>query len=155
MPDIAGVEHLYFSFLDCWNERNAAGMAALCAPEAHVIGFDGSEMDGARAVEESLSALFAHHRTPAYVAKVRSIRRVAQTIILRAVVGMIPDGQQDLDPSFNAVQTLVASHYPRGWVIEVLQNTPAAFHGRPEAVVQLTRELRDVVVAGRIRKGAS
>ena len=153
MPQRAAVERLFFSFLDCWNARDAAGMAALCAPEAHIIGFDGSEMVGPQAVEAALSAVFADHRTPAYVATVRAFRQVGEMAIVRAVAGMIPDGQEDLDPALNAVQTLVASHRHDRWVIEVLQHTPAAYHGRPGAAAALTQELRDVLLAARPRRG--
>src|SRR5688572_9046865 len=119
MQDTAGVEHLYFSFLDCWNARDAAGMAALCAPEAQVVGFDGTEMDGAKALQSAVAAVFAQHRTGAYVAKVRAVRHIGGTAILRAVVGMISDGTEDLNPELNAVQTLVASHIGDQWRVQV------------------------------------
>lgn len=48
-------------------------------------------------------------------------------------------------PERNAIQTLVAGLQQRVWRIEMFHNTPAAFHGRPEAVEALTRELREVL----------
>jgi hypothetical protein len=43
------------------------------------------------------------------------------------------------------VQTLVAVRQGDAWRIASFQNTPAAFHGRPEAVEELTRELRELL----------
>lgn len=34
--------------------------------------------------------------------------------------------------------------------VALLHNTPAAFHGRPELVEQLTRELTDALGTGRV-----
>ena len=62
--------------------------------------------------------------------------------MLRAVAGMVPAGQDDLLPALNAVQSLVAVQREGQWRIALFQNTPAAFHGRPEAVEALTEELR-------------
>jgi uncharacterized protein (TIGR02246 family) len=138
------VETLYLTFLDHWNRRDAVGMAALCVPHAYVIGFDGSELDGRDAIEAELRRIFAHHTTPSYVAKVRSVQLFDDVAVLRAIVGMVPPGADDLNPDLNAIQTFVASRDTGRWKVEVLQNTPAAFHGRPEARERLTAELREV-----------
>ncbi len=145
----ADVETLYLRFLDHWNQRDAAGMAALCVPHAYVIGFDGSELDGRDAIEAELRRVFAHHTTPSYVAKVRSVELFDDVAILRAVVGMVPPGADDLNPELNAVQTFIASREAGGWQVQALQNTPAAFHGRPEARELLTAELREVLRVAR------
>jgi uncharacterized protein (TIGR02246 family) len=139
------VETLYFSLLLRWNEQDAAGMAALFVADGHVVGFDGSELDGREAIEASMRDIFAHHKTPAYVGKVRSVRLIDGVGILRAVVGMVVPGEQDLNPGLNAIQTLVASSNTGTWRIELFQNTPAAFHGRPEAGERLTAELREAL----------
>jgi uncharacterized protein (TIGR02246 family) len=141
----ADVETLYLTLLGHWNERDAAGMAALCVPHAYMIGFDGSELDGREAIEAELRKIFAHHETPSYVAKVRSVELFEDVAILRAVVGMIPHGAADLNPELNAIQTFIASREPGRWRVEALQSTPAAFHGRPEARERLTAELREVL----------
>jgi uncharacterized protein (TIGR02246 family) len=62
--------------------------------------------------------------------------------MLRAVAGMIPHGEQDLKPELNAIQTLVAVKRDDAWRAAMFQNTPAAFHGRPEDAKKLTDELR-------------
>jgi uncharacterized protein (TIGR02246 family) len=138
----ADIETLYFQVLARWNARDAAGMAALFAVAGYCIGFDGSELVGRDGIESSLGAIFAHHQTGTYVGKVRSVRIIDELGIVHAVVGMVPPGQDDLNPDLNAIQTLVASRSDGAWRAEVLQNTPAAFHGRPEAREQLTQELR-------------
>ena len=144
-PRTDDVELLYFSLVRRWNEQDAAGMAALFVPDGHVVGFDGSELDGRTAIEESMRGIFAHHKTPAYIAKVRSVRLVGDVAVLRAVAGLVPPGTQDLNPDLNAVQTLIASLSAGTWRVELFQNTPAAFHGRAEARERLTEELRDVL----------
>lgn len=137
------VRSLYFELLDAWNRRDAAGMARLFAPDGHLVGFDGSPVDGAEAIEGHLAPIFAHHPTPAFVGLVRGVDLLADGVaMLRAVAGMVPDGQADLLPALNAVQALVAVQRAEGWRIALFQNTPAAFHGRPEAVEALTEELR-------------
>jgi uncharacterized protein (TIGR02246 family) len=65
--------------------------------------------------------------------------------MLRAIVGMVPPGQSDLNPALNAHQTLVAAKRDGSWCIELLQTTPAQFHGRPDLVQQMTEELRQVL----------
>ena len=139
------VETLYFLLLERWNEQDAAGMAAVFTASGQVVGFDGSELDGRDAIEASMRDIFAQHRTPTYVARVRSVRLVSEVAILRGVAGMIPAGQQDIKPDRNAMQTLVASNDAGRWRVEVFHNTPAAFHGRPEARERLTAELRELL----------
>ena len=141
----ADIETLYLLLLERWNNQDAAGMAALCATHAYMVGFDGSELDGREGIESSIREIFAHHRTPAYVAKVRSVEVFEDIAILRAVVGMVPPGATDLNPSLNAIQTFVASSDGARWRVQALHSTPAAFHDRPEARQRLTEELRDVL----------
>ena len=66
----------------------------------------------------------------------------ANVALLRAVVGMVPPGESDLNPSVNAIQSLVAARDGGRWLAALFQNTPAAFHGRPELSESLTAELR-------------
>jgi uncharacterized protein (TIGR02246 family) len=139
----AAIIALYHQLLKCWNRRDAAAYAARFEQEAHVIGFDGSPMSGRTEVEATLRQIFADHVTATYVAKVRGVRFLTpQVAILRAVVGMVPPGQSDINPAVNAMQTLVAHKHGGDWRIALFQNTPAQFHGRPDAAEALTRELR-------------
>jgi hypothetical protein len=62
--------------------------------------------------------------------------------MLRAVSGVIPAGQSDLNPALNAQQTLIAIKRDGVWRIALYQNTPAQFHGRPDLAQRLTEELR-------------
>ena len=74
---------------------------------------------------------------------VRQVQFLSQSVAaLRAVAGMVPPGQTDLNPGLNAIQTLIATKHDASWQVALYQNTPAAFHGRPEAVKALTNELR-------------
>ncbi len=142
-----GPERLYRALLDAWTRRDAAGMAALFTSNGSVIGFDGSQADGGpAAIEEHLSPIFASHKTPAYIGKVREARALAPSVCLvRAVAGMVPDGRQDLNAALNTIHSLVAVESEGEWRAALFQSTPAALHGRAEAVEALTSELRELL----------
>jgi uncharacterized protein (TIGR02246 family) len=143
------VRELYHQLLEAWNQRNAQAFAALFENNGNQIGFDGSQINGRAEIEAHLNQILADHMTASYVSKVQEVRFLsAETAILRAVVGMIPHGQTDLNPAVNAIQTLVAVRHEGEWKVALFQNTPAAFHGRPEAVEQLTQELRQLITQG-------
>src|SRR5215469_14437728 len=139
------VIRLYHQLLESWNRRDAEAFAAEFDAEAHVVGFDGSPMDGRAEIESSTRQIFSDHITAAYLGKVRGVRfLVPEVAVLRAVAGMVPPGQSDINPAVNAIQTLVAVRQQEDgrWRVALFQNTPAQFHGRPEVSEALTEELR-------------
>ena len=144
--EMDGVEALYQSLLESWNRRDAVAFARHFMADGNVIGFDGSPMNGSAEVEASVAPIFRDHPTAAYVGKVRDVRLLAPGVaLLRAVVGMVPPGASDINPAVNAMQMMVATHdggEDGRWLIAAYQNTPAAFHGRPEMAESLTVELR-------------
>lgn len=143
MNDEVEVDALYHHLLRAWDQRQAADFAALFVEAGQVVGFDGSVMDGREAIEAELTQVFGDHPTPPFIAKVRKTSFPAlATAVLSAVAGMVPPGRNELEPKLNAVQTLVAVKDAGQWRIALFQNTPAAFHGRPELAEQLTAELR-------------
>jgi uncharacterized protein (TIGR02246 family) len=134
--------------LEGWNTRNPQAFAAPFAEDGEVIGFDGSQMSGSAEIAATLQQIFADHVTAPYVSKVRGVRLLSpNAAVLRAIVGMVPPGQADLNPAVNAHQTLVAKRAGT-WRIVLMQTTPAQFHGRPELVQQMTEELRQVRSTG-------
>jgi len=140
---------LYNELLESWNRKSAGNFAFLFSENATVVGFDGSQMNGRAEIEIELSQIFTQHETGAYVSKVREVRFLKpKTALLTAVAGMIPHGEKDIKPELNAIQTLVAVKKDEDWRIELFQNTPAQFHGRPELAEALTKELREIVVTG-------
>ncbi len=137
------VRALYAELIAAWNGRDAAAIAGLVSERGTMIGFDGSTMRGPADVEAALGRIFRDHPTAAYVTIVRDVRLVRGDVaLLRADVGMVPPGQSDIKPEVNALQVLLAEREPNGWRIESFQNTPAAFHGRPEDSQKLSEELR-------------
>ena len=143
-PD-AAVRDVYERLLRAWNERDAEAYAALFAADGALIGFDGSQAGGSEIVDH-LRPIFEDHPTASYVAKVREIRSLCPTsVLLRAIVGMVPPGQQDLNPAVNALQTLIVEHQDDAWRIVLFQNTPAQYHGRPDLTEQHLAELRPLV----------
>jgi uncharacterized protein (TIGR02246 family) len=144
---------LYTRLLESWNRRDGAGFAELFTADGSCVGFDGSQMDGPAKIATELGNIFTHHPTATYVARVRAVTSLGPSAtLLRAVAGMVPRGGDQLTPAVNAIQTLVATHGRDGADarIALFQNTPAAFHGRPELAEQLTAELTEVLRSGRI-----
>lgn len=145
-PDESEVRTLYRQLLDSWNKRDANAFAALFLEDGDSIGFDGSQLIGRAEINATLQQIFADHVTAPYLAKVRSVRFLTPDVaILRAVSGMVPPGQSDINPAVNAVHTMVAARCDGTWRIALFQNTPAQFHGRPELVQQMTEELRQLL----------
>jgi uncharacterized protein (TIGR02246 family) len=154
MSEDAAVRDLYAQLIDSWNGRDAEVYAALFAEDGVLIGFDGSQATGAEILEH-LRPIFADHPTAAYVFKVRDVRPLGPNArLLRAIVGMVPPGQQELNPALNAIQTLVAEQHAGSWRIVLFHNTPAQYHGRPKLVAQHTAEIEELL-AGQLSHDSS
>jgi uncharacterized protein (TIGR02246 family) len=140
--ETAAIEKLHSELLSHWNNQNGSGMASLFTDNANAVGFDGSQMNGQTEIKSELEKVFADHKTARYVWKVQEIRFLNPDIaLLRAVVGMVPPGQTEINPKTNAIQSLVGVKQNDTWRIALFQNTPAQFHGRPEMVEEMTRKL--------------
>ena len=140
------VRALYQCLLETWNQRNAEAMAALFVADGTIIGFDGTQNVGQAEIAATTRQIFIEHLTHTYVGKVREVRFLRPDVaLLRAVVGFIAPGQTDLDAALNAVQTLVSVRRNGKWLVELFQNTPAQFHGRPDLAQQLLDELRELL----------
>jgi uncharacterized protein (TIGR02246 family) len=140
------VNALYQKLINAWNNRDAQGMADQYTEQGVQIGFDGSKVIGREEIFLHLHPIFEHHPTAPYITKVKEIRPLGtDAAILYAIAGMIPLGKTDIEPAVNAHQTLVAVKKDNDWRIELFQNTPAQFHGRPELVEQMTEELRRLI----------
>jgi uncharacterized protein (TIGR02246 family) len=151
MKEREQVLSLYRRLLEAWNHSDPDAFASLFTETGSSIGFDGSQMNGQTEIASTLRAIFRDHQVATYVAKVREIRSLAPGVsLLRAVVGMIPPGQTELNPGTNAIQSVVAVGDAARPRIALLHNTPAAFHGRPQLGEQLTEELREVVRSGHV-----
>jgi uncharacterized protein (TIGR02246 family) len=82
------------------------------------------------------------------VVKVREVRPLGPgTAVLIAITGLVPPGRTNVSPATIAHQTVVAVREDGVWGIELFQNTPAQFHGRPELVNALTAELQQLLAA--------
>ncbi|WP_043932866.1 SgcJ/EcaC family oxidoreductase [Bacillus sp. EB01] len=143
METSAEIQSLYRKLIEAWNKRDAKGMAVLFADGGTMIGFDGSLALGPREILSHTGPIFEHHPTPPFTVKIKETNILgADTAILRAIAGMVPTGGDDLKPELNAHQTMVAKRDTGIWKIELFQNTPAQFHGRPELVEEMTAELK-------------
>ena len=144
--DEAATRELYARLIEAWNKRNARDFALVFASNGGIVGFDGSQVNGQMEVGAHVSEVFSHHQTATYVTIVREVRSIsADVTLLRANAGMVPPDKDDINPEVNAVQSLVAARKGGKWEIALFQNTPAAFHDRPEFSKKLTEELRAVL----------
>ncbi|HWO97577.1 MAG TPA: SgcJ/EcaC family oxidoreductase [Bacillus sp. (in: firmicutes)] len=140
------VQAIYKQLLDAWNNRSARGMADLFTDDGVSIGFDGSQSVGSEELFLHLKPIFDNHPTARFISKVKDVRFLSSDIaILRAIAGMVPPQQVDINPKVNTHHTIVAVKKDGDWRIQLFQNTPAQFHGRPELVEQMTEELRELL----------
>jgi uncharacterized protein (TIGR02246 family) len=145
-PYDAQIRALYSQFIDGWNRRSGAAVAAGFADDGDIIGFDGTHHHGRLSIAADLRQVFGSHQTPAYVGVVRAVRQIADGVaLLLAHAGMIPAGGNDFDPDLHSVHSLVAIDDGGRWKISLFQSTPAAWHQHPEAREALTEELRGLL----------
>lgn len=146
MTGTSDSEVLYHRLIAGWNQRDAEAMAGCFGPAGTMIGFDGSTVSGPAAIRDHLAPIFLDHPTAAFVVELRERRSLAPGVtLLRAIAGMVPPGGADINPAVNAVQTLVAALHGDTWQVELFQNTPAAYHGRPEEQEAHTEALRAIL----------
>jgi uncharacterized protein (TIGR02246 family) len=144
--DEAAVRRLFLALHAAWNARDARAFASLFTRDGWALGFDGSLHADPASMERDLAGIFASHATASYVARVRFVRFPAPaTAVLLAATSLVPPGGSDITPAVNAFQVIVACRDGDGWRIASLQNTPAAFHGRPELIDEMNAELRAVL----------
>ena len=134
---------LYARLIDAWDKRNARDYALQFASDGNLVGFDGSEVNGQLDIGAHLTQVFTHHQTPRYVTIVREVRALGGDVtLLRANAGLIPAGKDDIEPTLNAVQSMIAVQKGGTWKIALFQNTPAKLDMRPDQSKRLTEELR-------------
>jgi len=139
----SATRELYERLIEAWNKRNARDYALQFASNGSIVGFDGSQVNGQMEIGAHVSEVFSHHQTATYVTIVREVRSITGDVtLLRANAGMVPPGKDDINPDVNAVQSLIAARKNGKWEIALFQNTPAAYHGRPELSKKLCEELR-------------
>lgn len=141
----------YTALLQAWNERNANRFAGLFTADATVIGFDGSTMSGSSDIVSQMRSIFASHSTATYVAIVKEVATAgAGVVVLRACAGMVPPGGGPLIDKRNAWQSVVIVAEGGHPKVKLFQNTPAAFHERPDLAERMTADLTAVARSGRI-----
>lgn len=143
MENKAHIQALYDELISGWNQKNADKMASVLDADAVFYGYDGSFMKGPMDVREQIGQIFKDYPTGEYVTITKEIAFISEdAAMLRAIAGMLPRGHEDINPNVNAWQTMVARKSGEKWRVILFQNTPAAFHGRPELVMQMANELR-------------
>ena len=87
--DENGIRTLNLELLRAWNARNASVFASLFTEGGVIVGVDGTVIAGSAAIYAYMSALFAKHKTPAYVSLIRWVRFPREDLaIAHVIVGM-------------------------------------------------------------------
>lgn len=137
------VESIYQQLIKSWNQTDSKAFADLFAKDGNIIGFDGSQANGREEILNHLTGIFNDHKPAKFVTIVQEIRQLNPGVaLLRAVAGMVPRGKTAINPQTNAIQSLVVAKNKDDWKVALFQNTPAAFHGRPELSEELTNKLQ-------------
>ena len=145
-PHDAQIRALYAAFLDGWNRRSGAAVASGFADAGDMVGYDGTTVSGRLSIASDLRRVFGSHPTATYVGVVRTVRSIGDGVaVLHAHSGMIPPGEDDIDPGLHAIHTVVAVLEDGRWKISLFQATPAAWLGRRDARDALTAELRGLL----------
>jgi uncharacterized protein (TIGR02246 family) len=145
-PHDAQIRALYAAFLDGWNRRSGAAVASGFADAGDMVGYDGTTVSGRLSIASDLRRVFGSHPTATYVGLVRTVRSIGDGVaVLHAHSGMIPPGEDDIDPGLHAIHTVVAVLEDGRWKISLFQATPAAWLGRRDARDALTAELRGLL----------
>ena len=96
MAALEGVEALYGSLIDAWNQQDAEGFGGLFTSDGSMVGFDGTSIETPDHISDHLGSIFADHRTATYVVKVREVRQLGSSgALLRAVTPAAFDGRPD------------------------------------------------------------
>jgi len=141
-PQDTQIRALYARYLAGWNQRSGVTVSSVFADDGELIDLDGTIRSGRLSIAADMRRMFAEHATPTFVGIVRSVRRLADgVVVLHAVAGMVPPGAEGVDPSLHTVHALTAVEDAGRWKIALLQSTPARFGGRADAVAALTAEL--------------
>lgn len=142
--DEAAIEALVWQLIDGWNRGSGEAFAAPFAEDADFVGFDGTYFKGREEIASFHRMLFERILVGTrLVGKVRGVRFLTHEVaLMHAVGGTVMQGQSDIDPERNSVQTLVAIKRDGTWKLAAFQNSRAQFIGRPELAEKLTEELR-------------
>jgi uncharacterized protein (TIGR02246 family) len=82
-----------------WNKRRASEITDLFTEAGNLVGSHESQINGRSEARSVLSKIFADHQTAAYLGTVKEVRLLCPDVaILRAVAGMVPPGQSDINP---------------------------------------------------------
>jgi uncharacterized protein (TIGR02246 family) len=141
--DDASVESIYRELINSWNQTDSKMFADMFAKDGSIVGFDGSQANGQDEIYKHLTGIFNDPQPATFVTIVEEIRWLDPGVaLLRAVAGMVPRGKTQINPQTNTIQSLIVTKNSDGWKISLFQNTPAAFHGRPELSEELTCKLQ-------------
>jgi uncharacterized protein (TIGR02246 family) len=124
--DEAAVRDVYRQLMDAWNQGSGAAMAAVFTADGHLIGFDGTHLEGREEIAPFHQRLFDKWlKGSRLVGQVTDVRFLGpDTAVLHAVGGTVLRGKRAPAPERDSIQTLVVTRQAEGdWRVAAFQNT--------------------------------
>lgn len=150
VADETAVRALYQELMDGWNRGSGDAFAAPFAEDGHLVGFDGTHLEGRREIASFHQPLFDKWlRGSRLVGQVESVRFLAPDVaLMHAIGGTIMRGKAAPSPARDTIQTLVASRTGGQWKLAALPEHQASPDGR-ELRSRAAVELHRLVVEAR------
>jgi uncharacterized protein (TIGR02246 family) len=119
------IHQCYEQLMDGWNIGSAEAFAATFAEDGHLVGFDGTHLEGRQAITEFQRPLFEKWlKGTRLVGEVTNIQFLtADLAVVHAIGGTIMRGQTKPDPARDSIQTLIMIQREGSWQVLAFQNT--------------------------------
>ena len=141
--DADAVRALYRDLLRAWNSRDADAFAALFTDDGSIIIYDGTLVAGRTEIGLRFGAIFATYATAVFAQRTIGVRFISDEVaLLLGFVGMFTLSDPPINPTLNAIQSLMARRIAGDWRIAHFQNTRATFDVRPDLAAQMISELQ-------------
>ena len=124
--EAAAVRDVYRQLMDAWNRGSGAEFAAVFTVDGHLVGFDGTHLEGRQEIASFQQELFDKWlQGSRLVGQVTDVRLLGpDTAVLHAVGGTVLRGKRAPAPERDSIMTLVVTRQAEGdWRLAAFQNT--------------------------------
>lgn len=110
-------------FVEAFNQKDAAAIAALFLPLGEIVGSSGETYSGRESIEEHYAEVFADEKAPLVDLEADSVRLVAPGVVIED--GVIHLTTSDDEPVASVAYSVTHSKQPDGsWLIATSRNQP-------------------------------
>jgi uncharacterized protein (TIGR02246 family) len=124
--DEAAVRDVYRQLMDAWNRGSGAEFAAVFTADGHLVGFDGTLLEGRQEIAAFHQRLFDRWlKGSRLVGQVTDVRFLGPDVaVLHVVGGTVLRGRRAPAPERDSIMTLVVTRQAEGdWRLAAFQNT--------------------------------